>query len=76
MALPHLADDGVNGYLFEPNNVVDLTEKIRLVLDQPEEARKAMGDASHEMVQKHSLENTLKTFEDIYRGAAYEDLQV
>ncbi|WFR85026.1 glycosyltransferase [Arthrobacter sp. Y-9] len=76
MALPHLAEDGVNGYLFEPNNVVDLTEKIRLVLDQPEEARKAMGDASHEMVQKHSLENTLKTFEDIYRGAAYEDLQV
>ncbi|MFJ3958622.1 glycosyltransferase [Arthrobacter sp. NPDC090010] len=76
MALPHLSEDGVNGYLFEPNNVVDLTEKIQAVLGQPEEGRRAMGEASHRMVQKHSLENTLQTFEDIYRGADYEDLLV
>ncbi|MDP5228246.1 MULTISPECIES: glycosyltransferase [Arthrobacter] len=76
MALPHLAEDGVNGYLFEPNNVVDLTQKLLLVLDRPEEERRAMGEASHRMVQKHSLQNTLQTFEDIYRGADYDDLLV
>ena len=67
-ALPHLADEGVNGYLFEPGNAEDLAEKLLLVLDASPEKRRAMGEASHRMMSKHSFEKTLDTFERVYRG--------
>lgn len=73
MALPHLVDDGVNGYLFKPNDSDDLCAKITTVMTLPEEDRAAMGAASHSMVARHGLKKTLDTFEDIYRGGSYED---
>lgn len=73
MALPHLVEDGVNGYLFKPNDSDDLKEKIVSIMTLPEEDRKAMGAASHGMVARHGLKKTLDTFEDIYRGGSYED---
>ncbi|WP_154605183.1 glycosyltransferase [Arthrobacter sp. AQ5-05] len=73
MALPHLVDDGVNGYLFEPNNSDDLASKITTIMRLSPEDRAAMGAASHAMVAKHGLKKTLDTFEDIYRGGSYED---
>ena len=42
----------------------------------PADEREAMGKTSREMVEIHSLERTLQTFEDIYRGASYDDLVV
>lgn len=71
-ALPHLADEGVNGYLFEPGNSADLAEKLQLVLDAPDEERRAMGRASHCMVARHSFARTLDTFEAMYRGECPE----
>ncbi len=35
-----------------------------------------MGKTSREMVENHSIKRTLQTFEDIYRGASYDDLVV
>lgn len=67
-ALPHLADEGVNGYLFEPGNPQDLAEKLQLVLDASPERQRAMGEASHRMMAQHSFAKTLDTFERIYRG--------
>jgi len=32
-----------------------------------------MGRASRQMVVPHSIQGTLQTFEDLYRGASYED---
>lgn len=69
-ALPHLADEGVNGYLFEPGNPQDLAEKLQLVLDASPEQRRAMGEASHQMMSKHSFVKTLDTFERMYRREA------
>lgn len=73
MALPHLVRDGENGYLFTPNDSDDLAKKITQVLELPKDEQRAMGRASRQMVEPHSLQGTLQTFEDLYRGATYED---
>ena len=73
MALPHLVEDGVNGYLFKPNDKADLAEKITTIMSLSPEDRAAMGASSHAMVARHGLQKTLDTFEDIYRGGSYED---
>ncbi|ABK02739.1 glycosyl transferase, group 1 [Arthrobacter sp. FB24] len=73
MALPHLVRDGENGYLFTPNDSDDLAAKITRVLQLPAEELAAMGKASRCMVEPHSIQGTLQTFEDLYRGATYDD---
>ncbi len=73
MALPHLVRDGENGYLFTPNDSDDLAAKLTRVLSLPADEREAMGKTSREMVESHGIARTLKTFEDIYRGASYDD---
>jgi glycosyltransferase involved in cell wall biosynthesis len=73
MALPHLVRDGENGYLFTPNDSADLAAKITRILRLPAAERQAMGQASRCMVEPHSIQGTLQTFEDLYRGASYDD---
>lgn len=73
MALPHLVRDGENGYLFTPNDSDDLAKKITQILELPAGQREAMGQASRTMVEPHSIQGTLQTFEDLYRGARFED---
>ena len=74
MALPHLVRDGENGYLFIPNDSDDLAAKLTRVFSLPDHERNAMGKTSREMVESHGIARTLQTFEDIYRGASYDDL--
>jgi len=76
MALPHLVREGENGYLFTPNDSDDLAAQLTRVFSQPDHEREAMGKTSREMVEIHSIQRTLQTFEDIYRGASYDDLVV
>jgi glycosyltransferase involved in cell wall biosynthesis len=76
MALPHLVRDGENGYLFTPNDSDDLAEKITRIMQLPPDQRAVMGRASRRMVEAHSMEGTLQTFEDLYRGASFEDKAV
>lgn len=73
MALPHLVRDGENGYLFTPGDSDDLAKKLTLILELPADQRAAMGKVSRQMVEPHSIEGTLQTFEDLYRGARFED---
>ncbi|VXC64103.1 Glycosyl transferases group 1 family protein [Arthrobacter sp. 9AX] len=73
MALPHLVRDGENGYLFTPGDSDDLAKKITRILELPADQRAAMGQVSRQMVEPHSIEGTLQTFEDLYRGARFED---
>ena len=73
LALPHLVEDGVNGYLFEPNNAQDLAKKLEAVLSLPAAEREQMGRESHRIVGFHSAENTWCTFEELYvRDAPYQ----
>jgi glycosyltransferase involved in cell wall biosynthesis len=60
--------DGENGYLFEPGNVDDLADKLRLVLTASPEEYLRMQQASLDGVEIHDIEKTLDTFEKLYRG--------
>ena len=68
LALPHLVDEGVNGYMFQPGNRQDLADKLDRVLSLPQAERERMGKAGHHKVLNHAQEKTMKAFEDIYRG--------
>lgn len=68
MALPHLVQDGVNGFLFPPGDHVAAAARIERVLRLGPEERRAMQQASLDGVKVHSLEHTLDVFEALYRG--------
>ncbi|MFI7581288.1 glycosyltransferase [Kocuria kalidii] len=67
-ALPHLAENGVNGWLFTPGDAQDLAHRLALVLGAPPEERERMGRESRHKVAQHSFPRTLETFLRIYRG--------
>ncbi|WP_103342292.1 glycosyltransferase [Amycolatopsis sp. CA-126428] len=69
MALPHLVRPGRNGWLHRPGDVADLAARLTAVLaDEP--ARRAMGQASLELIAAHDLESTVDTFEGVYLDVA------
>ncbi|PLC13118.1 glycosyl transferase family 1 [Kocuria flava] len=71
-ALPHLVDEGVNGWLFAPGDPADLAEKLARVLGAPPQERARMGRASRRKVERHSFPRTLETFVRLYRGQPVE----
>lgn len=73
MALPHLVHDGQNGYLFEPGNIVECAEKLRLVLEASPEEYERMQRESLRIVAAHDIDRTLSTFEALYRGEDVAD---
>ena len=75
VALPHLVQDGVNGYLFEPGDSDELAEKLTRVLTAAPEERLRMQQASLDGVLVHDINRTLDTFEALYRGAEPHDIQ-
>ena len=64
-ALPELVKEGVNGFLFEPGNEIDLASKINQILKNKEKARK-MGENSLERLEAHLVDTTHDRFEKIY----------
>ncbi|WP_458116835.1 glycosyltransferase [Arthrobacter sp. D2-10] len=72
MALPHLVEDGSNGYLFTPHDSTELGERLTEIISMPEAERERMGKMSRSMVEKHSIDSTLSTFEDLYHGRSHE----
>lgn len=68
MALPHLVNHGVNGFLFEPGNAAELADRLRDVFTLNAQQYRAMQEASLDMVKPHNIVCTLETFEDLYRG--------
>ncbi|BAS13179.1 uncharacterized glycosyltransferase MJ1607 [Arthrobacter sp. Hiyo8] len=70
MALPHLVREGENGHLFTPGDSNELAARITELFRLPAGELEAMGKASRAMVEPHSIEGTLQTFEDLYRGRA------
>ncbi len=67
-ALPDLVTPGVNGYLFKPDDAEDAARYMALLADHPERWQ-AMGKASREKAQAHSLENTIRRYEALYQDA-------
>jgi 1,2-diacylglycerol 3-alpha-glucosyltransferase len=64
-ALPELVEQGVNGYLFEPGKPESVAHCIQQLVDLPENWV-AMGQASLQKVQSHSIPNTYNRYEQIY----------
>ncbi|MGO1182688.1 MAG: glycosyltransferase [Micrococcaceae bacterium] len=75
LALPHLVDDGVNGYLFTPGDPADLAQKLDAVLGADPQTRQSMGERSHDKVQQHAQSKTIDIFERIYRGASAREIR-
>lgn len=73
LALPHLVNNGVNGYLFEPGNPADLADKLTRVLTASQEEQRLMGISSHERAAKHSQKTTMDIYEALYYGATFEE---
>jgi glycosyltransferase involved in cell wall biosynthesis len=68
MALPHLVDEGVNGYLFRPGDSRDLADKLTRVLTASDDDYLAMRRASLEVIEGHDIQRTVSVFESLYRG--------
>lgn len=73
MALPHLVHTGENGYLFEPEDVDDLADKLTRVLTASETELTRMKRNSLKLIAPHDIERTLSTFERLYRGETVVD---
>ncbi|MFI7484257.1 glycosyltransferase [Kocuria sp. M1R5S2] len=67
-ALPHLAENGVNGWLFAPGDARELADRLARVLNAPPGERERMGRESRRKVAQHSFPRTVETFLRIYRG--------
>ncbi|WP_417216629.1 glycosyltransferase [Arthrobacter sp.] len=73
MALPHLVEDGVNGYLFEPGNARELAGKLDAILSLDPADRARMGAAGLKKAEQHSEAQTMDVFEALYHGADADD---
>ena len=67
-ALPHLVHTGENGYLFEPDNVAELSARLLQVLTAQQPELERMANNSLHLIQAHDITKTLELFEQIYRG--------
>ncbi|GGF24588.1 hypothetical protein GCM10011399_17610 [Subtercola lobariae] len=74
MALPHLVKDGQNGFLFEPGDAQQLADKLEYLLRLPQDELDAFKRASLKYIEAHDLQRTIRTFEQLYRGASEVDV--
>jgi 1,2-diacylglycerol 3-alpha-glucosyltransferase len=68
VALPHLIKDGKNGFLFEPTDDKELSDKLQMLLESSE-LRKKMGKASLEIIRNHDINKIVKQAENIFLEA-------
>jgi len=65
-ALPELVEPGVNGYLFAPGDSKDVARQMQRLLAE-KERWSAMGAASWQKVQQHSLAHSVASYEKLYQ---------
>ena len=71
--IPEMIDEGMNGYLFEPGNVDDLTAKLDLVLCTPVERITDLGHAARQKVEReYSSELHYDRLMDLYNRVLKE----
>lgn len=73
MALPHLVHDGDNGYLFQPDNVQEFSDKLKKILTADQKELDRLSENSLHLIQSHDIERTLTIFEGLYRGDTESD---
>ena len=68
LALPELAHDNENGFLFPPKDTVYLAQKIETLFTDAT-LRTRMGAKSLDLIRRHNIETTISSFETIYTNA-------
>ena len=67
LALPELVHDGDNGFLFPPEDIAALSDRmVRIFSD--EDSRQRMGRKSLEIIQEHDINKSMDKFEALYRS--------
>ncbi len=66
LALPELIQDGVNGYLYPPDDEKALAEGIQKLLSDPQK-REDMGKKSRMIAESHDIKESLKRFVSFYQ---------
>lgn len=66
-ALPELVEHATNGFLFEPGDPADAARWMEKLLEDPS-AWVSMGQAGLARARSHSLENTIRRYEGVYRA--------
>lgn len=68
MALPHLVHDGDNGYLFPPDDVEALANRMLRILQADDHELARLSENSLHLIQAHDIKRTVNIFEDLYLG--------
>lgn len=55
----NVVEDGVNGFLCEVKNVLDLADKMKIMFELPDEKRKSMGIFGREKIRKEFNESVV-----------------
>jgi 1,2-diacylglycerol 3-alpha-glucosyltransferase len=63
--MPELIRDGLNGFLFPPDDIDALTERME-VLYRDEPLRKRMGETALQHARKHDLGHVINQLEEVY----------
>lgn len=68
---PTIMQDGNNGFLFNPSDVDDITEKMLRIIQLPFETRMEMGKVSRELaLQKFSSESFVNKYIQVFNSIA------
>lgn len=67
MALPELVKNGVNGYLFDPNDIETLSCYMVKILGN-RALSEQMGRESRKLSQEHDIKRTTEQYEKLYQS--------
>lgn len=59
---PFLIEDGENGYMYKDGDIDDLYNKVKMLLDNPDERKRVSKNAYQTMVDEWNAENAAKKF--------------
>ncbi len=63
-------NDGVNGFLVEPENVPQIVEKLKIILDDKVDSGHLQKKARQTIAERYDVENYIEKLEDIYLEVA------
>ncbi|HWC22815.1 MAG TPA: glycosyltransferase [Flexivirga sp.] len=64
LALPHLVQQGANGFLYPPGDIDELARSLRTLLTCD---RRPMSVVSRQIAERHAATRTVARFDEIYR---------
>ena len=72
--IPHYLEDNKTGLLFESENIVDLAEKLEVVISNPSLADQLALNARKNILAKHTEEHFAKNFSSMVNEILKDEL--